>query len=265
MLCALAHALVQELLSAKRDLGLPRALRKLGLFEVTLLDDLGCVQPSPDEAEVLFTRLAELHERRSVMVTSILAFSERDQIFRDEMATAVAIDRLYTTLWRSSPTSQATERTDSAASRRRHLPPGAVLQAVLPGPLLPPGPPTGDHVNARIVREPSSRGPHLRRGRPARVAVPGCSVVTARFPLRFGRRKRPYVPPASLLLTSTTDLGGHPNPAISGQLKTGHSPIADRDVDAGRELRVPARHDQRLHSTPFHPYAGTAPPGGQLG
>lgn len=89
-----AYALVQELLSAKRDLQLPRALRKLDLFEVILLDDLGYVQQNPDEAEVLFTRLAERYERRSVMVTSNLVFSQWDRIFRDQMATAAAIDRL---------------------------------------------------------------------------------------------------------------------------------------------------------------------------
>ena len=73
VLCAPAYGLVQELLGAKRDLDLPRALRKLDLFEVILLDDLGYVQQSPDEAEVLFTLLAERYERRSVMVTSNLA------------------------------------------------------------------------------------------------------------------------------------------------------------------------------------------------
>ena len=89
-----AYAVVQELLSAKRDLDLPRALRKLDLFEVILLDDLGYVQQSPEEAEVLFTLLAERYERRSVMVTSNLVFSQWDRIFRDQMATAAAIDRL---------------------------------------------------------------------------------------------------------------------------------------------------------------------------
>jgi DNA replication protein DnaC len=89
-----AYAVVQELLSAKRDLELPRALRKLDLFEVILLDDLGYVQQSPEEAEVLFTLLAERYERRSVMVTSNLIFSQWDRIFRDQMATAAAIDRL---------------------------------------------------------------------------------------------------------------------------------------------------------------------------
>jgi len=89
-----AYALVQELLSAKRDLDLPRALRKLDLFEIVLLDDLGYVQQSAEEAEVLFTLLAERYERRSVMVTSNLVFSQWDRIFRDQMATAAAIDRL---------------------------------------------------------------------------------------------------------------------------------------------------------------------------
>ena len=59
------------------------ALRKLDLFEVILLDDLGYVQQSPDEAEVLFTLLAERYERRSVMVTSNLVFSQWDRIFRE--------------------------------------------------------------------------------------------------------------------------------------------------------------------------------------
>ena len=69
MLCAPAYALVQALLGAKRDHDRPRALRKLDLFEVILPDDLGYVRQSPDEAEVLFTLLAERYERRSVIVT----------------------------------------------------------------------------------------------------------------------------------------------------------------------------------------------------
>ena len=127
VLCAPAYALVQELLGAKRDLDLPRALRKLDLFEAILLDDLGYVQQSPDEAEVLFTLLAERYERRSVMVTSNLVFSQWDRIFRDQMATAAAIDRLYTTPSCLSSTSRATARTGPAGNPPRHLLPAAVL------------------------------------------------------------------------------------------------------------------------------------------
>ena len=44
--------------------------------------------------EVLFTFLAERYERRTVIITSNLLFSEWDRIFKDPMTTAAAIDRL---------------------------------------------------------------------------------------------------------------------------------------------------------------------------
>lgn len=94
VLFAPTYSLVQDLLAAKRDLELPRALRKLDQFEVLLLDDLGYIQQSPEEAEVLFTLLAERYERRSILLTSNLVFGQWDRIFRDQMATAAAIDRL---------------------------------------------------------------------------------------------------------------------------------------------------------------------------
>src|SRR5439155_18707620 len=88
------YALVQELLAAKRDLELPRALHKLDLFELLVLDDIGYVQQSPDEIEVLFTLMAERYDRRSMLITSNLVFSEWDRIFKNPMTTAAAIDRL---------------------------------------------------------------------------------------------------------------------------------------------------------------------------
>jgi len=86
--------LVQELLKAKRDLRLKEMLRDLSRWEGLLIDDLGYVQQSREEMEVLFTLLAERYERGSVLVTSNLAFSQWEQIFKDPMTTAAAIDRL---------------------------------------------------------------------------------------------------------------------------------------------------------------------------
>ncbi|HHE72919.1 MAG TPA: hypothetical protein ENL34_11635 [Chloroflexi bacterium] len=62
--------------------------------QVVILDDLGYVQQSREEMEVLFTFLAERYERRSVVITSNLVFSEWDQIFKDPLTTAAAIDRV---------------------------------------------------------------------------------------------------------------------------------------------------------------------------
>ncbi len=88
------NLLVQDLLIAKRDLKLSRMLKRLAGFAVLMIDDLGCVQQSREEMEVLFTLLAERYERGSVLLTSNLPFSPWEQIFKDPMTTAAAIDRL---------------------------------------------------------------------------------------------------------------------------------------------------------------------------
>ncbi len=86
--------LVQRLLAAKRDLRLPQELAKLDRFACVILDDIGYVQHDRDEMEVLFTFLAERYERKSVMITTNLVFSEWQRIFKDPMTTMAAIDRV---------------------------------------------------------------------------------------------------------------------------------------------------------------------------
>ena len=89
-----AFKLVQRLLVAKRTLELESTLKKLDRFDAVILDDIGYIQQSREEMEVLFTFLSERHERRTVMITSNLVFSEWDRIFKDPLTTACAIDRL---------------------------------------------------------------------------------------------------------------------------------------------------------------------------
>ena len=86
--------LVQQLLVAKRDLKLPRLLKRISKYEAVILDDIGYVQQNRQEMEILFTFLAERYERGSVMLTSNLPFSKWESIFKDPMTTAAAIDRL---------------------------------------------------------------------------------------------------------------------------------------------------------------------------
>jgi len=86
--------LVQELLRAKRDLRMERWIKKLSKFEALIIDDLGYVQQSREEMEVLFTLLSERYERGSVLLSSNLPFSKWEQIFKDPMTTAAAVDRL---------------------------------------------------------------------------------------------------------------------------------------------------------------------------
>ncbi len=109
LLCAIGHELiqggrrvyfttcsllVQQLLRAKQDLRLERLLKRLARYDALIIDDIGYVQQSREEMEVLFTLLADRYERASVMLTSNLPFSEWERIFKDPMTTAAAIDRL---------------------------------------------------------------------------------------------------------------------------------------------------------------------------
>ena len=109
LLCALAHELiaqgrrmkytscallVQDLLVAKRDLRLSKEIKKLARHDGLIIDEMGYVQQSREEMEVLFTLLAERYERGSVLLTSNLPFSKWEGIFKDPMTTAAAIDRL---------------------------------------------------------------------------------------------------------------------------------------------------------------------------
>ncbi len=86
--------LVQKLLVAKRDLQLAHVLKKLHKFDAILIDDIGYVQHDREEMEVLFTLLADRYEQGSVMITSNLAFSQWEKIFKDPMTTVAAIDRV---------------------------------------------------------------------------------------------------------------------------------------------------------------------------
>jgi DNA replication protein DnaC len=109
LLCALGHELihagyqvlfrpcdllVQDLLLAKRDLTLGKLLKAWRRFDALIIDDLGYVQHSREEMEVLFNLLAHRYERGSVLLTANLPFSRWEEIFKDPMTTAAAIDRL---------------------------------------------------------------------------------------------------------------------------------------------------------------------------
>ena len=87
-------SLVEELLREKKGLKLERKLKKLSRYDALIIDDIGYVHHDRDEIEVLFTLLAQRYERGSVMISSNLAFSKWESIFKDPMTTAAAIDRL---------------------------------------------------------------------------------------------------------------------------------------------------------------------------
>lgn len=86
-----------------------------------ICDDIGYLQQNRDEMEVLFTFLAERYERKSVLISSNLVFSQWDRIFKDPMTTAAAIDRLvhHATILELTGPSYRTDKAKENANEAR--------------------------------------------------------------------------------------------------------------------------------------------------
>ena len=97
LLCAIGHGLiergkkvlfitcgqlVQDLLIAKRELEITKKFKKLSKFDAVIIDDIGYVQQSREEMEVLFTFLADRYEQGSLMITSNLPFSNGNRFLK---------------------------------------------------------------------------------------------------------------------------------------------------------------------------------------
>jgi DNA replication protein DnaC len=89
-----AAGLVNRLEEAQKAYQLERLLAQLDKTDLLICDELGYLSFSRAGAELLFQVFADRYERKSLLLTSNLAFSEWGQVFQGERMTAALLDRL---------------------------------------------------------------------------------------------------------------------------------------------------------------------------
>jgi DNA replication protein DnaC len=88
--CGLAN----ELIEARDEKILGRAVKRYAGYGLLIIDELGYVPFSREGAQLIFQILAERHERKPVIITTNMGFGDWTQIFGDPNMTAALLDRI---------------------------------------------------------------------------------------------------------------------------------------------------------------------------
>ena len=88
------HDLILSLLEAQKNLTLAAEFRRLDRFDLVTLDELGFTPQSRDGADLFFQFISQRYERKSLMITTNLTYSEWDKVFINSITTAAAVDRI---------------------------------------------------------------------------------------------------------------------------------------------------------------------------
>lgn len=88
------HDLILGLLDAQKNLTLAAEFRRLDRFDLVTLDELGFTPQSSDGANLFFQFISQRNERKSLLITTNLTYSEWDKVFINTLTTAAAVDRI---------------------------------------------------------------------------------------------------------------------------------------------------------------------------
>lgn len=91
---ATAAELTNMLVEAKEQKKISRKLEQLARYELFVLDELGYVPFDKLGADLLFSFVSRVYERRSLVVTTNLPFARWSEVFLDATAAAAVIDRI---------------------------------------------------------------------------------------------------------------------------------------------------------------------------
>jgi len=88
------HELINDLIKANSTLTLSSKLKTLDKYDLIVLDELGYTPHGRDGADLFFQFISQRYERKSLLVTTNLTYSEWDQVFINPIMTQAAVDRI---------------------------------------------------------------------------------------------------------------------------------------------------------------------------
>ena len=86
--------LIEKLVNAQTTLTLADSFQKLDRYDLLAIDELGYTPQSKDGADLFFKLISHRYERRSILFTTNLTYSEWDKVFLNPITTAAAVDRI---------------------------------------------------------------------------------------------------------------------------------------------------------------------------
>ncbi len=87
-------AFINELCVAQQNLALSALFKKLDKYDLITLDELGYTPQSQEGADLFFQLISQRYERKSLMITTNLVYSEWEKVFLNKSSTAAAVDRI---------------------------------------------------------------------------------------------------------------------------------------------------------------------------
>jgi len=83
-----------RLVKAKHENRLERALKQLGYPKLLIIDEIGYLPLSREEASLFFRLIVRRYERASLIVTSNKSFIDWGEVFNDHVLATAVLDRL---------------------------------------------------------------------------------------------------------------------------------------------------------------------------
>lgn len=88
------QALINELIVAQKNLTLASLFKRLDRYDLIALDELGYTPQNQEGADLFFQFISQRYERKSLMITTNLTYSEWEKVFLNPVTTAAAVDRI---------------------------------------------------------------------------------------------------------------------------------------------------------------------------